>query len=91
MNLNRLLGIEIYIVHVGHFLLFLGALVILALNVPWWAVLVAAPLVGLGVLGWLYEASIVLPAARQLLSQPSEAATAGSPAGSNDPQPEPKD
>jgi len=91
MNLNRLLGIEIYVVHVGHFLLFLGALVILALNVPWWAVLVAAPLVGLGVLGWLYEASIVLPAARLLLSQRSEAATARSPAGSNDDQPKPKD
>ena len=45
MNLNRLLGIEIYVIHVGHFLLFLAALVILALNVPWWAVLVAAPLV----------------------------------------------
>jgi hypothetical protein len=67
MKLNRLLGIEIYIVHVGHFLLFLGALLILALNVPWWACAVAAPLVALGVLGWLYEASIVLPAARQLL------------------------
>ena len=66
MKLNRLLGIEIYVVHVGHFLLFIGAL-ILALNVPWWAVLVAAPLVGFGVIGWLYEASIVLPAARQLL------------------------
>jgi hypothetical protein len=39
----------------------------LALNVPWWAVLVAAPLAGFGVLGWLYEASIVLPVARQLL------------------------
>ena len=67
MNINRLLGIEIYVVHIGHFLLFIGALVILALNVPWWAVLVAAPLVALGVIGWLYEASIVLPAARQLL------------------------
>jgi hypothetical protein len=67
MNLNRLLGIEIYLIHIGHFLLFIGALVILAPNLPWWAVLVAAPLVGLGVLGWLYEASIVLPAARQLL------------------------
>ena len=68
MNLNRFLGVEIYIIHVGHFLLFLGALVILALNVPWWAALVAAPLVGLGVLGWLYEASIVLPAATLLRS-----------------------
>jgi hypothetical protein len=67
MNLQRLLGIEIYIIHVGHFLLFLSALAILALNVPWWAVLVAAPLVALGVIGWLYEASIVLPVARDLL------------------------
>jgi hypothetical protein len=76
MNLSRLLGIEIYVIHVGHFLLFLAALVILALNVPWWAVLVAAPLVGLGVLGWLYEASIVLPAARQLLKNPADDGTA---------------
>lgn len=67
MNINRLLGIEIYIVHVGLFLLFLGALVIVALNVPWWAVLVTAPLVALGVLGCLYEASVALPTARRLL------------------------
>jgi len=72
MNLNRLLSIEIYLVHVGHFLLFIGALIILALNVPWWAVLAAAPLVGLGVLGWLYEAAIVLPAARQLLKRATD-------------------
>jgi len=91
MNINRLLGLEIYVVHVGHFFLFTGALIILAVNVAWWAILVAAPLVGLGVLGWLYEASIVPPGARQLLSQTSEAATACSPAGSNDDQPEPKD
>ena len=87
MKLNPILGIEIYIIHVGHFLLFIGALVILALNVPWWAVLVGLPLVVLGGLGWLYEASIVLPAARQLLSQPSQAATARSPAEPNDNQP----
>jgi hypothetical protein len=75
MKLNRLLGIEIYIIHIGHFLLFIAALVILALNVPWWAVLVAAPLVALGVLGWLYEASIVLPAARQLLKRADDEPT----------------
>lgn len=75
MNLNRLLGIEICLIHVGHFLLFIGALVILALNVPWWAVLVAAPLVALGVLGWLYEASIVLPAARQLIKRDENQST----------------
>jgi len=91
MNLNRLLGIEIYIVHVGHFLLFIGALVILAINVPWWAVLVAAPLISLGVLGWLYEASIVLPAARRLLSPSTEDATASSLPQPNVDQPEPKD
>ena len=91
MKLNRLLGIEIYIMHVGHFLLFIGALAILALNVPWWAVLVAAPLVGLGVLGWLYEASIVLPAARRLLSPSTEGATAPSLAQPNADEPEPKD
>lgn len=72
MRLNRILGVEIYVVHVGHFLLFLGALLILAINVPWWAILVATPLVGLGVIGWLYEASIVLPVARQLLARSDE-------------------
>jgi hypothetical protein len=76
MKLNRLLGIEIYIIHVGHFLRFLAALALLALNVPWWAVLVAAPLVTLGVVGWLYEASIVLPAARQLLKPTADDAPA---------------
>ena len=53
--------------HIGHFLLFIAALVILAVNVPWWAMLIAAPLVGFGVLAWLYEASIVLPVARRLV------------------------
>jgi hypothetical protein len=67
MNLNRFLGVEIYLIHVGHFLLFIGALAILAINVPWWAILAAAPLIALGVLGWIYEASIVLPIARHLL------------------------
>jgi hypothetical protein len=72
MKLNHILGVEIYVVHVGHFLLFISALIILAVNVPWWTVLAAAPLVGLGVLGWLYEASIVLPAARQLLTRDTD-------------------
>ena len=71
MKLNRILGIEIYFVHIGHFALFLGALVILAVNVPWWAVVLAAPLVAFGVIGWLYEASIVLPVARRLLREQS--------------------
>jgi hypothetical protein len=58
------LGIEIYLIRFSHFLLFFGAL---ALNLPWWAVFAAARLVGLGVLGCFYEASIVLPVARILL------------------------
>jgi hypothetical protein len=69
MSLNWLLGIEIYVMHVGHFLLFIAALVILSMNVPWWAALVGAPLAGFSVLGWLYEASIVLPVARQLFDR----------------------
>ena len=83
MKLNQFLGIEIYLIHVGHFLLFLGALLVLAINVPWWAVLVAAPLVGLGVLGWVYEASIVLPVARNLIRRE----TAGDKAYPEDGQP----
>ena len=51
MKAEPFLGIEIYLVHLSHFLLFSGALAILALNVPLWPVFAAAPLVGLGVLG----------------------------------------
>jgi len=91
MNLNRMLGIQIYIVHVGHFLLFICAFVILALNVPWWAIIVAAPMVALGVLGWLYEASIVLPAARHLLSRSTDDPTRHPPAETNDGQPKAED
>ena len=76
MNLNRLLGLEIDIVHVGHFLLFIGAPIILAPNVPGCAVLVAAPLMILGILGWLHEACLDLPAAPRLLSPPTAEANA---------------
>jgi hypothetical protein len=71
MKLNRLLGIEIYLVHTGHFLLFCAGLVILTLNIPWWAWLIGAPLVGFSVLGWIYEASIVLPIAGRLVGRAS--------------------
>ncbi len=50
MNLSRSLGIEIHPVHIGDFLLFFGALAILSLNVPLWAVFADAPLVRLGAL-----------------------------------------
>jgi len=36
MKAEPFLGIEIYVVHLSHFLLFSGALAILALNVPLW-------------------------------------------------------
>jgi hypothetical protein len=67
MKLNRILGIEIYIIHVGHFLLFIGALVILALSVPWWAMPIATPLMLFAAVFWAYEAWVVLPAANRLL------------------------
>ena len=65
--MNRWLGAEIYVVHVGHELLFLFVLVIVAAHIPWWALLAGSPLILFSAAFWLYEAQIVLPAANQLL------------------------
>ncbi len=67
-SINRWMGAEIYFVHIAHGLLFWAVVVIVALNVPWWAMLLGSPVIILSVWGWYAEATIVLPAANQLLS-----------------------
>jgi len=62
------LGAEVVFVHVGHGLLGLGVLVILALHLPWWFVVGLAPLVLFSLWGWFKEASLVMPVARRYLS-----------------------
>ncbi len=66
--INRWMGAEIYFVHIAHGLLFWAVVVIVALNVPWWAMLIGSPVIIFSVWGWYAEATIVLPAANQLLS-----------------------
>ncbi len=62
------LGAEIVFVHVGHGLLGLGALVILALSLPWWFTLAVSPLALFALCFWFKEASMVMPLARRYLS-----------------------
>jgi xanthosine utilization system XapX-like protein len=64
---NYWLGGEIYFVHIGHGLLFGLVIVILALHLPWWGMLAGSPLILFSVVGWIAEATIVLPAANRLL------------------------
>jgi len=64
--LNRYLSAEIFFVHIGHGALFVGALVIVGVALPWWALFIAAPLVLFSLFGWAYEAPFVLPAATRL-------------------------
>ena len=66
--INRWMGAEIYFVHIGHGLLFWAVVAIVALNVPWWAMLIGSPVIILSIWAWYAEATIVLPAANQLLS-----------------------
>ena len=66
--INRWMGAEIYFVHIAHGLLFWAVVAIVALNVPWWAMLLGSPVIILSVWVWYAEARIVLPAANQLLS-----------------------
>jgi hypothetical protein len=66
MNLNRYLSLEIFFVHCGHGALFVAVLVIVALELPWWALLVGMPLVVFSLGGWMYEARIILPIANRL-------------------------
>jgi hypothetical protein len=65
--LNRWLSAEIYIVRIGHGLLFVLVVVIVALRLPWWALLAGSPLVLFSLVGWLAEATIVLSVANRLL------------------------
>ncbi len=65
--MNRWLGAEIYLIHFGHGLLYLGVLAIVAVNVPWWALLAGSPLILLSAAFWLYEAKFVLPPASRML------------------------
>ena len=62
------LGAEIVFVHVGHGLLGVGLMIILALHVPWWFTLAIAPVVLFSLWGWSKEASLVMPVARRYLS-----------------------
>jgi len=64
---NRLLGAEIYLIHFGHGLLYLVVLAIVAVHVPWWALLAGSPLILLSAAFWLYEAQFVLPPASRML------------------------
>lgn len=66
MLLNRYLSIEVFLVHIGHGLLFVAAVVLVLFNAPWWFWLIAVPIALLCLAGWLYEARFVLPAATRL-------------------------
>jgi len=59
-------GRRILFVHIGHGVLFWLVLVILALELPWWASLLLLPLAAFSVAGWAYEARFVLPVATRL-------------------------
>jgi hypothetical protein len=63
----RWLGAEIVFVHVGHGLLGVGVIVILALNLPWWFLGLLVPIVAFSVWGWFQEASLVMPVASRYL------------------------
>jgi hypothetical protein len=62
------LGFEIAFVHVGHGLLGVGVVVILAISLPWWFFLALTPLFVLSALGWYLESTLVLPIASRYLS-----------------------
>lgn len=66
---NRWMGFEIYFVHIGHGILFWLVIAIIALNVPWWAMLAGLPVIVFSIWGWFAEAQIVLPIAKRLLSE----------------------
>jgi len=64
--LNWWLIAEILLVHVGHGALYVVALVLVAGEVPRWALLAGAPLVLFSLAFWLYEARFVWKAAGDL-------------------------
>lgn len=65
--MNHWLGAEIYAIHFGHGLLYIGVLAIVAWHAPWWALLAGLPLILLSAAFWLYEARFVLPPASRML------------------------
>jgi hypothetical protein len=65
---NRWLGAEIVFVQVGHGLIGAALLGVLAANVPWWSLLLIAPLILFSLWFWLYESSFVMPLAREMLA-----------------------
>lgn len=71
--MNRWLGAEIYLIHFGHGLLYIVVLAIVAVHVPWWALLAGSPLILLSTGFWLYEARFVLPPASRMLRGQSSA------------------
>jgi hypothetical protein len=66
MLLNRYLSLEIFVVHIGHGVIFWIVLAILAIELPWWASLILLPLAVFSVAGWAYEGRFVLPVATRL-------------------------
>jgi hypothetical protein len=65
--MNRWLGAEIYLIHFSHGFLYIVVLAIVAVHVPWWALLAGSPLVLLSAAFWAYEARFVLPPASRML------------------------
>jgi len=51
MLLNRYLSLEIFLVHIGHGVLFWVVLAILAIELPWWASLLMLPIAVFSVAG----------------------------------------
>ncbi|HUF54664.1 MAG TPA: hypothetical protein VMR52_12965 [Dehalococcoidia bacterium] len=64
---NQWLGAEIYFVYVGHGVLFWAVLAIIAMNVPWWAMVLGLPVAIGSVIGWAAETRVILPVANRLL------------------------
>lgn len=65
--LNQYLAGEIIFIHVGHGVLFWAVLVLIALNVPWWAFLLGLPIAVFSIAGWAYEGVLMWPLVRRLL------------------------
>lgn len=57
--LNWCLITEIVLVHIGHGALYVVALVLVASEVPWWAMLAGTPLILASLAFWLFEAKFV--------------------------------
>ena len=64
--LNWWLIAEIVLVHIGHGALYVVALVLVAGEVPWWAMLAGTPLILFSLAFWLYEAKFVWKATGDL-------------------------